>query len=72
MTYKEFLKRGNVNEIVDAILDQLQTELRYRHKGFPQEIVRDALIEFFERGRLIGVSAATKQLIGDHKVKTQL
>jgi hypothetical protein len=69
MTYKEFLKRGSVNEIVEVVLDQLQTELRYRYKGIPQEIVRDALNEFFERGRLIGVATATKHIIGDHKVK---
>jgi hypothetical protein len=54
MTYQQLLKQGTVNEITEALLDLLQTELRYRHHGRPQEMVRETLIEFFERGRRIG------------------
>jgi hypothetical protein len=65
MHYRDFLKTGNVNEITEAILDQLTTELRYRARGIPQGIVRDALNEFFERGRRVGAAEATNHIIGE-------
>jgi len=65
MTYTEFLKLGTMNEIAEKLLDILEVELKvsgpgvtahptYRFKGYVREYVRDALIEFFERGEAAG------------------
>ena len=53
----QWLQTLSMDEVVEAVLDLLETHLPYRHKGVPQQIVRDALQEAFQRGVSAGVDA---------------
>ena len=54
---KQWLQTLSMDEVVEGVLDLLETHLPYRHKGHPQQIVRDALQEAFNRGVAAGVDA---------------
>lgn len=53
----QWLQTLSMDEVVEGVLDGLETHLPYRHKGHPQQIVRDALQEAFNRGVSAGVDA---------------
>jgi hypothetical protein len=48
MTYAELLKIGSMNEIAEKLIDIIGK--RHTRREFANQMTRDALIEFFERG----------------------
>jgi RNA polymerase-interacting CarD/CdnL/TRCF family regulator len=50
MSYAELLKTGSMNEIAEELIDLIIREQKHRYQGYANQKIREALMEFFERG----------------------